>query len=64
MNGKMAYNLRARKPPRRDALLAACYDALPREILEYILLMRITMPHRYPLRSRRRKNNLCKIANN
>ena len=38
MNVKMTYNLRARKPPRRDALLAACHDALPREILEYILL--------------------------
>ena len=33
----MTYNLRARKPPRRDALLAACHDVLPREILEYIL---------------------------
>ena len=29
----MTYNLRARKPPRRDALLTTCHDALPPDIL-------------------------------
>ena len=64
INVKMTYNLRPRKPPRRDAFLSACYDTFPPEVLRRILLLRIAMPHRYPLRSRRRKNNLCTIANN
>ena len=41
---KMSYNLRARRPPRRDAFLAACYDTLPPEVLRRILLLRIAMP--------------------
>ena len=50
----MPYALRTRKPPRNDPLLTACHDALPPDILEYILLLRVAMPPRYPLRSRRR----------
>ena len=53
-NLKMPYALRTRKPPRNDPLLTACHDALPPDILEYILLLRVAMPPRYPLRSRRR----------
>ena len=53
-NLKMPYALRTRKPPRNDPLLTACHDALPPDILEYILLLRMAMPPRYPLRSRRR----------
>ena len=53
-NCKMPYALRTRKPPRNDPLLTACHDALPPDILEYILLLRMAMPPRYPLRSRRR----------
>ena len=60
-NLKMPYALRTRKPPRNDPLLTACHDALPLDILEYILLLglfplllRMAMPPRYPLRSRRR----------
>ena len=52
-----AYNLRPRRPKRTDPLLTACYDYLPHNILEYILLLRLAVPHRYPLRSRRRKSH-------
>ena len=43
-NLKMPYALRTRKPPLNDPLLTACHDALPPDILEYILLLRVAMP--------------------
>ena len=42
-NLKMPYALRTRKPPRNDPLLTACHDALPPDILEYILLLRVAI---------------------
>ena len=32
----MTYNLRTRKPPRRDVLLTTCHDALPPDILRHM----------------------------
>ena len=59
-NKEMPYDLRprVRKPARRCPLLMACHDALPSDILRRILLMRVAMPHRYPLRSRLTKHNV------
>ena len=59
-NKEMTYDLRprVRKPVRRCPLLMACHDALPTDILRRILLMRVAMPHRYPLRSRHTKYNI------
>ena len=59
-NKEMPYDLRprVRKPARRCPLLMACHDALPSDILRRILLMRVAMPHRYPLRSRLAKHNV------
>ena len=37
-----AYNLRPRRPKRTDPLLTACHDYLPPDILEYILLLRLS----------------------
>ena len=54
----MVYALRPRGPKRTDPLLTQIHDHLAPDILEYILLMRLAMPHRYPLRSRRRKSTV------
>ena len=47
----MPYELRPRKPARRDALLMTIYDALPEDLLYGITLVALHLPAPYRTRS-------------